>query len=68
MYSKDIKITKGMKILLEVTKRYFRLGDSVEKHALYHTPKVSTGSAVKIKIFWIFSIQKCLRYITTDFH
>lgn len=41
MYSKDIKITKGMKILLEVTKRYFRLGGSVEKHALYHTPKQS---------------------------
>lgn len=60
-----------MKILLEVTKRYFRLEGSVENHALYHTTppnKVSSGSAVKIKIFWIFSIQKCLRYITTDFH
>lgn len=59
-----------MKILLEVTKRYFRLGVFSEKHASFTTPpnKVSTGSAVKIKIFWIFSIQKCLRYITTDFH
>lgn len=41
-----------MKILLEVTKRYFTLEGSVEKHALYHTTppnKVSTGVLSKSK-------------------